>query len=103
MLNVGREMVRLCEGVSRRSFLQIGSAGLATLSLPTLLKVEAAGGAKEKTGPIRNCITIFLVGSPRQHDTWDIKPDASAEVGGRLSRPKSNMTGVQICERLPLM
>src|SRR4051812_12697353 len=103
MLNVGREKVRLCEGVSRRSFLQIGSAGLATLSLPTLLKVEAAGGVKEKPGPIRNCITIFLVGSPGQHDTWDMKPDAPAEVRGKFKPTKTNVTGVQICEHFPLM
>src|SRR3954471_22975469 len=103
MLNVGREKVRLCEGVSRRSFLQIGSAGLATLSLPTLLKLEAAGGAKERPGTIRNCITIFLVGSPGQHDTWDMKPDAPAEVRGKFKPIATNVTGVRICEHFPLM
>src|SRR3954470_5967351 len=103
MLNVGREKVRLCEGVSRRSFLQIGSAGLATLSLPTLFKLEAAGGTKEKPGPIRNCITIFLVGSPGQHDTWDMKPDAPAEGRGKFKPTKTNVTGVPICEHFPLM
>ena len=91
MLNVGREQVRLCEGLTRRSFLQVGSAGFAGLSLPTLLKQEAAAGTKEKAAPIRNCITIFLVGSPGHLDTWDMKPDAPAEVRGKFKPIKTNV------------
>ena len=43
MLNVGNVKVPLCEGLSRRSFLQVGTAGLASLALPQLLRLEAAG------------------------------------------------------------
>ncbi len=34
MLNVGNETVPLCSGINRRSFLQVGTAGFAALSLP---------------------------------------------------------------------
>lgn len=103
MLNVGREKVPLCEGVSRRSFLRIGSAGLATLTLPHLVRLEAAGAVKEGAGRIRNCITIFLVGSPGHIDTWDMKPDAPAEVRGKFKPIATNVPGVRICEHFPLM
>ncbi|MBI3866296.1 MAG: twin-arginine translocation signal domain-containing protein, partial [Planctomycetia bacterium] len=41
MLNVGRVNVPVCHGVTRRSFLQAGSAGLAGLTLPALMKLQA--------------------------------------------------------------
>ncbi|HJZ56089.1 MAG TPA: DUF1501 domain-containing protein [Gemmataceae bacterium] len=100
MLNVGRVNVPVCSGVTRRSFLTAGSAGLATLVLPNLLRLQAADGGKAK---IKNCITIFLVGSPGHLDTWDMKPDAPAEVRGKFKPIQTNVTGVQICEHFPLM
>ena len=103
MLNVGHEKVPLCDGVSRRAFLRVGSAGLATMALPNLLRLEAANTADKSQAKIRNCITIFLVGSPGHLDTWDMKPDAPAEVRGKFKPTKTNVTGVQICEHFPMM
>jgi hypothetical protein len=103
MLNVGNVKVPLCEGLSRRSFLQIGSAGLAGMALPHLMTLEAAGAVKERAAKIRNCITIFLVGSPGHLDTWDMKPEAPAEVRGKFKPIKTKATGIHICEHFPLM
>jgi hypothetical protein len=103
MLNVGKEKVPLCHGLSRRSFLQVGTAGLATLALPNLLRLEAAGAVQPRPAQIRNCITIFLVGSPGHLDTWDMKPDAPAEVRGKFKPTRTNVPGIQICEHFPLM
>jgi hypothetical protein len=103
MLNVGNVNVPVCSGVTRRSFLQIGSAGLAGMMLPNLLRLEAADSASDRPGNIRNCITIFLVGSPGQLDTWDMKPDAPAEVRGQFRPIATNVTGIRICEHFPLM
>jgi hypothetical protein len=105
MLNVGNEKVPVCHGhgPTRRSFLQAGSAGLAGMVLPNLLRLEAAGDTDPSRAKIRNCITIFLVGSPGQLDTWDMKPDAPAEVRGKFRPTKTDVTGVQICEHFPLM
>jgi hypothetical protein len=103
MLNVGNVKVPLCQGLSRRSFLQVGSAGLAGLVLPNLMRLEAAGAANERHARIRNCITIFLVGSPGQLDTWDMKPDAPAEIRGKFKPIRTNVPGIQICEHFPLM
>ena len=103
MLNIGKERVPLCEGPSRRSFLQLGTTGMATLSLPTLFKLEALGAVKNTDAKIRNCITIFLVGSPGQLDTWDMKPDAPAEVRGKFKPVQTNVNGIEICEHFPMM
>src|SRR5437868_3016795 len=103
MLNVGKVNVPICSGVTRRSFLTAGSAGLATLALPNLMRLQAAGLADGGQAKIKNCITIFLVGSPGQLDTWDMKPDAPAEVRGKFKPIQTDVTGVQICEHFPLM
>jgi hypothetical protein len=102
MLNIGNEKVPLCSGINRRSFLQVGTAGLAGMALPNLLRQEAAAASSQKES-IGNCITIFLVGSPGQVDTWDMKPDAPAEVRGKFKPVQTNVNGVQICEHFPLM
>jgi len=105
MLNIGNEKLPLCSGhgPSRRSFLQVGSAGLVGLSLPNLQRAEAAAAKLGKKDTIGNCITIFLVGSPGQNDTWDMKPGAPAEIRGKFKPTATNVSGIQICEHFPLM
>jgi Protein of unknown function (DUF1501) len=106
MLNLGNVKLPLCSshGVNRRSFLKAGTAGLAGMVLPNLLKAEESSRSSGNGRPtIKNCITIFLVGSPGQNDTWDMKPDAPAEVRGKFAPIATNVTGVRICEHFPLM
>ena len=103
MLNIGDVRIPVCHGVTRRSFLQAGSAGLAGLSLPMALSLEAAGAVDASKAEIRNCITIFLVGSPGHLDTWDMKPEAPAEIRGKFKPIDTNVSGIQICEHFPLM
>ncbi|HVW01455.1 MAG TPA: DUF1501 domain-containing protein [Planctomycetaceae bacterium] len=103
MLHVGNVKVPVCHGVTRRSFLQAGSAGLAGLTLPHLLSLESQGAVDSSKQKIRNCITLFLVGSPGQLDTWDMKPEAPAEVRGKFRPIDTNVPGIQICEHFPLM
>ncbi|MBI1831663.1 MAG: DUF1501 domain-containing protein, partial [Planctomycetes bacterium] len=103
MLNIGNEKVSLCSGLSRRSFLQVGVAGLAGMWLPDLMKAEASGSVDSSRARIKNCITLFLVGSPGHLDTWDLKPQAPSEVRGRYSPIRTNVNGIQICEHFPLM
>jgi hypothetical protein len=83
--------------------LHAGAAGLAGLSLPSALALEAAGAVDAQKATIRNCITIFLVGSPGHLDTWDMKPEAPAEIRGKFKPIRTNVAGIQICEHFPLM
>src|SRR4051794_28689507 len=103
MLNIGNAKVRLCSGVTRRSFLKVGCAGMAGLSLPGLLGLQKAGAVDAAKSKIKNCITLFLVGSPGALDTWDMKPNAPENIRGAFKPIRTNVNGVQICEHFPLM
>ncbi len=103
MLHIGNEKVSLCSGVNRRSFLQAGAAGMAGLALPTLMQLEATGAGGYNKAKIKNCITLFLVGSPGHVDTWDMKPDAPEDIRGKFKPIQTNVNGIQICEHFPLM
>lgn len=87
-----------CDGVSRRSFLQIGAAGVAGLTLPNLLRAEAASGGKA-TG--KSLINIYLPGGPTHMDTFDLKPTAPKEYRGEFSPIATKSHGLEICELMP--
>lgn len=91
---------RFCDGLSRRNFLKIGALGAAGLTLPQLLEAEARAGIKNST---KSVILIYLVGGPPHQDLFDLKPDAPAEVAGPWKPIKTNVSGVEICELLPMM
>ena len=102
MFSIGDAKVRQCSGPSRRSFMQVGVSALGGLSLVGFNRLDAAG-AVQSTAKIKNCITLFLVGSPGHLDTWDMKPDAPEDIRGAFKPISTNVPGVQICEHFPLM
>jgi hypothetical protein len=78
--------------------LQVGGISLLGLGLPQLLRAAA----KPDSSPAADaCILLFLNGGPSHLDTWDMKPDAPAEVRGEFKPIASSLTGVQLCEHLP--
>ena len=83
MLNLtSRGQSHTCDGTTRRDFLQIGTLG-AMLGLPQYL-AAAEKGAVDPDKDKRSCIMIFNLGAPSQLDTFDMKPNAPAEVRGCL-------------------
>ena len=58
MLHIGNTHVPLCDGVSRRSFLQAGAASTLGLSLPLLHKLQAAGAIDESKAKINASIAL---------------------------------------------
>ena len=107
MMTIPGSPSRLCDGTSRRDFLQIGGLGMAGLALPGLFqaRVEAARrtGTAKSTGRAKSCILLFMGGGPPQMDTFDLKPDAPAEVRGQLKPIATSVPGIQISEQLPLV
>ena len=89
---------RLCNGMSRRKFLEVGSIGALGLALPDLLRHEARG-AEYKSD--KSVILIWQHGGPSQLDTFDLKPDAPSEVRGPYTSIGSKLTGVPVGELLP--
>ncbi len=88
-----------CDGVSRRSFLQVG-AGVGGLTLAGLLRAEAAAGV---TSSQKAVINIHLGGGPSHQDMFDLKPEAPVEYRGEFNPIKTNVSGLEICEHMPLL
>jgi len=100
MLTILGQKTRFCDGVSRRNFLKIGTLGMAGLTLPQILKAESQ--AKSGLGH-KAVIMIFLPGGPSHQDIFDLKPDAPSEIRGEFRPISTNVSGIQICEHLPLL
>ncbi len=95
---------RLCDGLTRREWLRVGGLGLYGLALPALLRgrAEARPPAPERGfGRARSCILLYLSGGPPQHETWDPKPDAPAEVRGDFGTIPSAIPGLRVGELMP--
>src|SRR5262249_9862258 len=75
-----------------------GGLGLFGLSLPRLLYADTAA---HRAPAARSCVLFLLHGGPSQLDTWDLKPDAPAEVRGEFNPIATSVPGIQICEHLP--
>jgi Protein of unknown function (DUF1501) len=90
---------RFCDGISRREFLRVGALGLGGLTLADLLRHEARG---ESSGRPRSVIYVVLGGGPSHIDSYDLKPDATDEYRGPFKPIATRLTGVRICELMPL-
>src|SRR5262245_46122171 len=99
MLSIPGSINRMCDKVSRREFLQIGALGTAGLALPQLLqgRAQAANNppAARRIGRAKSCILLFMGGGPPQMDTFDLKPNAPAEVRGELRPIATSVPGIE--------
>src|SRR5713101_3506357 len=102
----------LCDGLTRRQWLGVGSLGLLGLSMPDLLHgrevvgrpsqaVRTAWEGRPTFGKAKSCIVLFFLGGPPQHETWDPKPDAPAEIRGDLKSIPSAVPGLWVGELMP--
>ncbi|MFQ5732418.1 MAG: DUF1501 domain-containing protein, partial [Planctomycetaceae bacterium] len=94
---------RYCDGISRRDALRVGVAGTlgASLSLPAMLRAEAAAAKAGTAKKDVSLIILFLQGGLSTIDTLDLKPDAPAEFRGEFSPINTTARGMQVCEHLP--
>ncbi len=101
MINLQGSPRRLCDGLSRRDFLTLGSLAPLGFGLADQLARAEPAGTGSRFGQAKACILIFLYGSPPQHETFDPKPDAIAEVRGEIGSIASALPGLRVCELLP--
>lgn len=97
--------------ISRRAALRIGGAGgvsLAAYGSAALPRSTFAAPANaplsdsaSSFGRAKSVILFFLLGGPSQHDTWDPKPDAPAEVRGEFKPIPSSLPGLNVGELMP--
>lgn len=88
-------------GITRRELIQVGYSALVGIGLPSILTARAAAKSPS-TGP-KSVLLIFMTGAPSHVDTFDMKPDAPAEVRGSFRPIDTNVPGVKVCEHLPLL
>ncbi|MBI1830619.1 MAG: DUF1501 domain-containing protein [Planctomycetes bacterium] len=100
MLTIQERGAPLCDGITRREWLRLGSLGLAGLTLPNLLAARAAD-RRDAPRRAKSCIVMCFLGGPPQHETWDPKPDAVAEVRGDLRPIATNVPGIWVGELMP--
>ena len=81
--------------------LAVGGLAPVGLGLSNLLASE--GRIPSKRRPAKSCLLVFMEGGPSQLDTFDLKPDAPAEVRGAFKPIPSSVPGAPVCEHLPLL
>ena len=89
--------VEFCDGLRRRDFLHAGALTALGLGLTDLFGLRALGA---ETNDV-NCILLMLIGGPSQLDTFDMKPNAPAEIRGPYRPIKTNVPGIEISENFP--
>jgi Protein of unknown function (DUF1501) len=90
-----------CPGpMRRREFLRCGLAGIASLSLPGLLRLRAE--ANERVQRERTALlVVWLHGGASHLETYDPKPLAPSEYRGPFRPIATTVPGLQLCELLP--
>src|SRR5207248_5769952 len=88
---------RYCDGLSRRSFLKLGMAGMGALGLSQIHKAQAQSGTSRNTA----VILIWLDGGPGHMDMYDMKPDAPSEYRGIWRPIRSRVPGFDVTELYP--
>ena len=109
----GRPGKDLCDpnlGTSRRAILRAGSIGLFGITLPNLLRIQAAANelkpeAGGRTPPGWNRATsivmVYLQGGPSHIDLWDPKENVPDNVRSSFQNIPTTIPGVQFTENLP--
>lgn len=94
-----------CPGtLSRRAFVRTGLAGLSSLGLADLVRLETVvAGVDKAASSQKSLIVLWLWGGPSHMETFDLKPDAPAEYRGEFRPIRTNVPGIEISEHLPLL
>lgn len=90
---------------SRRTMLQAGSVGLLGLGMNHVAALQAADVVSQPEGgrKAKAVIFVFLSGGLTQHDSFDPKPEAPADIRGEFSPIATQTPGVHVCEHLPML
>ncbi len=91
-ISTGRSS-RTCDGLSRRSFLRVGTLGLAGMSLLDLLALKSRA---EGTSILRDksVVFLYLAGGPSQIETFDPKREAPEEIRSLTGEVNTSLPGV---------
>ena len=88
---------------TRRQLLRASASGGLGLSLSGLWQAQALAESNKSAAKIRACVVVFYYGGPSHVDTYDLKPNAPADVRGEFQPIASSAPGVMVSEHLPRM
>ena len=95
------ESRQYCDGLSRRSFLQIGGLAMGGLCLSDLFQAEAQGASQGPRLSYKSVIMVYLAGGLAHQDTFDLKPEAPEGIRGEFKPIVTCVPGIEISELLP--
>lgn len=81
---------------NRRAFLTSAAAGVSLNGWLSRLAAAAPEGKRPKA-----CILLWMAGGPSHIDTFDPKPEASADVRGEFEAIETSVSGIRISEHFP--
>ncbi|HZZ79965.1 MAG TPA: DUF1501 domain-containing protein [Gemmataceae bacterium] len=81
----------------RRALFQFGGVSLLSGGLLHMLAAQD----RPQRRRAKSCILLFQVGGPYQAETFDPKPDASAEIRGIYQTIATRVTGLRMTDALP--
>lgn len=99
-----QRLLRNCEGVGRRDFIQTGLGALGGLGLTSMLGLRDAAAASAVPSLAKSdtrCIFIWLDGGPSHYETFDPKPDAPSEIRGEFNTIPTTVPGVHFSDKFP--
>ena len=97
MFGVGSFRTRDCQGLTRRSFLRLGT----TLPFAAGLVGPGEQGLGAEAPRAKSVMLIWLVGGPSHLDLFDPKPQAPAEYRGPFAAIPTRVPGAHFTELLP--
>ncbi|WP_202617463.1 DUF1501 domain-containing protein [Roseimaritima sediminicola] len=83
---------------SRRHLLQAGMLSGLGMGLADWFAATDVRASATVAKPAKACIFLFMWGGPSQLETFDMKPDAPAEVRGSFNPVSTRVAGMPICE-----
>jgi hypothetical protein len=101
MLTVLGRPRRCCDGLSRRELLQAGALSLFGSVLTTPHSRLHAASSQSSVGRVKSVLLLDLFGGPSHLDTFDLKPEAPAEIRGTFKPIATSLPGLRVCEHLP--
>ena len=97
MIDIGSFRAKTCDGITRRSFLQIG----ASIPFATLLGTPRTLAQTAERVRAKSVVFVFLWGGPSHLDTFDPKPEAPIEYRGPLGTIATQTPGLRFSELIP--
>ena len=95
-------------GLTRREMIRVGGLSMGGVALSDLLARPAAAESASKAehgpgfGRAKRAIILYLSGGHSQHDMFDPRPDAPAEIRGEFNTIETSVPTIRFGEHCPL-